>query len=78
MIINKTQLRRTLGREVPKAIGKRVFAELEQEFEKAKRILLAEFEEHAVSRELKGKSGSTNLTNTLGGEGNLYSFIGSK
>jgi hypothetical protein len=76
MIINKTQLRRTLGREVPKAIGKRVFAELEQEFEKAKRILLAEFEEHAVSRELKGKSGSTNLTNTLGGEGNLYSFIG--
>jgi len=76
MIINKASLQRTLGKEVPRAIGKRVFAELEQEFGKAKKILLAEFESHVVSQELKGKSGGTNLTNTLGGEGNLYSFIG--
>ena len=76
MIINKTKLRRSLAEKVPKAISKRIFSELEQEFEKAKKVLLNEFESHAVSQELKGKTSSSNSTNTLGGEGNLYSFIG--
>ena len=76
MIINKQRLQRTLARKVPPVISKEIFNNLEKEFEKAKAKLLRDFETHSVTQELGGKEGASNLSMTLGGEGNLYSFIG--
>lgn len=76
MIINRQQLQRTLARQVPPVISKRIFNDLEEEFEKAKAKMLRDFETHAVTQELEGRQGSSNFSRTLNGEGNLYSFIG--
>lgn len=76
MIINKRMLQKTLAKQVPKAIGPRVFKELEMEFEKAKKALLNEFENHEVTRELNQGASGSNISDTLAGEGNLYAFIG--
>ena len=76
MIINHQKLKRTLAKQVPPAIKNKIFKDLEKEFERAKQKLLQDFENHAVSKELDGREGASNLSNTLGGEGNLYSFIG--
>ena len=72
MIINKRMLQKTLAKQVPKAIGPRVFKELEMEFEKAKKALLNEFENHEVTRELNQGASGSNISDTLAGEGNLY------
>ena len=76
MIINKQRLKQTLAKQVPAAISKQVFNDLEKEFEKAKAKLLRDFETHAVTQELDGRNSSSNISRTLDGEGNLYSFIG--
>lgn len=76
MIINKQRLKQTLAKQVPAAISKQVFNDLEKEFEKAKAKLLRDFETHAVTQELDGRNSSSNISQTLDGEGNLYSFIG--
>lgn len=34
------------------------------------------FDEHEVTREIQGGKSSVNITNTLGGRGNLFTFIG--
>jgi hypothetical protein len=76
VIINNLKLKRTLAQQVPSVIKKRIFNDLEKQFEQAKAKLLKDFENHAVTRELNEKNGASNISNTLGGEGNLYSFIG--
>ena len=48
----------------------------EKRITRIKNESLLEFKNHPVTRELKGGSGSPNLSNTLGGSGNLFSFIG--
>jgi len=47
-----------------------------QEFEKARLKLIAEFNRHPVTREIEGGPNASNLSDTLGGYGNLFSFIG--
>tara|TARA_B100000085_G_C18331335_1_gene426418 strand:- start:51 stop:635 length:585 start_codon:yes stop_codon:yes gene_type:complete len=76
VIINHQKLKRTLAKQVPPVLSKKIFNNLEKEFERAKQKLLQDFENHAVSKELDGREGASNISNTLGGEGNLYSFIG--
>ena len=49
-----------------------------QEFNVIKAELISEFEMHPITREIEGGSGSSNLSGTLGGKGNLFSFIGFK
>ena len=46
------------------------------EFEKAKDKLFRDFGLIAVTQELDGRNSSSNISQTLDGEGNLYSFIG--
>ncbi len=46
------------------------------EFEKNKKEMINEFNKHSVTREIEGGSGSSNISGTLGGYGNLFSFIG--
>lgn len=70
--------------EIHKAIAKskigekRVRAKWENIVEANKSLLLKEFDEHPVTREiLAGPAPTTeNISGTLGGEGNLFSFLG--
>jgi hypothetical protein len=49
----------------------------EEKFNQAKEEMLKEFNEHPVTRELEsGPDAEGNISRTLGGYGNLYSFIG--
>jgi hypothetical protein len=48
----------------------------EKRFNEAKRKLLEEFDNHPVTQELKSGPSSSNLSDTLGGYGNLFSYIG--
>jgi len=47
-----------------------------EEFNNIKNTLLDKFDNHAVTREIKGGINASNISNTLGGKGNLFSFIG--
>lgn len=46
------------------------------EFEKIKKKFIKEIVEHPVSIEIASGPSASNTSNTLGGEGNLYSYIG--
>ena len=54
----------------------RIDKEAQNKFDQAKTKLLQEFDSHPVTQELKEGSSGSNLSNTLGGYGNLFSFIG--
>ena len=47
-----------------------------QEFEKHKAVLKRDFASHPVTVELEGGVNASNTSNTLGGKGNLFTFIG--
>lgn len=47
-----------------------------QTIEKTKQQLLNDFDQHIVTQEIKGGPTSSNISNTLGGYGNLFTFIG--
>jgi hypothetical protein len=46
------------------------------EFRKIKREIIQEFDEHLVTREIEAGPNAENISRTLGGRGNLFSFIG--
>ena len=47
-----------------------------QEFEKVKRETINEFNNHLVTQEIEAGPNADNISRTLGGRGNLFSFIG--
>ncbi len=47
-----------------------------EEFRRSKLEMMEEFDNHPVTQEIKAGPESNNSSNTLGGYGNLYSFIG--
>ena len=59
----------------PKTI-KKVREIAERQLKREKEILLKNFESHAVTREIMSGPDSENLSGTLTGYGNLFSFIG--
>jgi hypothetical protein len=74
--IHKLQLAKTISNQAPKVLAPRIFKQLEAEFEKAKRDLIQNFEQHLVTKELDAGPESSNISSTLGGVGNLHGFIG--
>lgn len=48
----------------------------EVKLEKNKNILIQDFQKHPVSQEISSGPGAQNMSGTLGGYGNLFSFIG--
>jgi hypothetical protein len=74
--LNITKLKNKIlnSREVKQAVFKKV----NEEVQKQKADLLSEFSEHPVTQELEGGESASNISNTLGGYGNLFSFIGFK
>ena len=59
----------------PKTV-KKVREIAERQLKKEKERLLGDFESHAVTREIMSGPNSENLSGTLAGYGNLFSFIG--
>jgi len=49
---------------------------VQKEVEKEKALFRSEFELHPVTQELEGGENASNLSGTLGGYGNLFSFLG--
>jgi hypothetical protein len=45
-------------------------------FQKNKNLLISEFNNHKITVELRNGPGASNISNTLGGYGNLFSFFG--
>ncbi len=55
---------------------KRIQTVMENRFRDAKAQLLRDFDEHPVTKEIEAGIGAANISETLDGEGDLYSFIG--
>jgi len=53
-----------------------VYNKIKDEVEKIKEEIIQEFEEHPISKEIEGGITAYNISNTLNGITNLYSFIG--
>ena len=59
-----------------KTYQKEVVLQISQEFEKIKQQILNEFDNHPVTREINDGISASNISGTLDGITNLYSFIG--
>lgn len=59
-----------------KDIKKIVYNIVQKEVEKEKLLFRADFESHPVTQELEGEENASNISGTLGGYGNLFSFLG--
>jgi len=77
----KSVTRRTL-REVQNAVPreasytKGIKQVIEKKVEAAQKNLLKSFEKHPVTAEIQGGTTASNLSGTLGGTGNLFTYIG--
>lgn len=72
--INRAQLLKSITYQQATALGIR--KELEPNIDRIQDKLIKDFNSHAVTLELKNGASTTNISNTLGGYGNLFSFIG--
>ena len=76
--LNRNQLSRSISTnpKVVKVIREQVRQLVEEYVEKNKQEMINEFEDHPVTKELDNGPEAANISNTLGGEGNLFSYIG--
>lgn len=75
--INKAVIRTKALRGLEKrALDKELYRKVNAVFQRKKNQLINDFENHPVSQEIRGGPNSPNLSGTLGGYGNLYTFIG--
>ena len=63
-------------KEVARAIGPSALRRARIAFERIKKETMSEFNSHPVTREIEAGARATNISGTLGGKGNLFSFIG--
>lgn len=59
-----------------RSIKKMVRDMVKIEVEKEKNLFRSEFESHPVTQEIDGGENASNISGTLGGYGNLFSFLG--
>lgn len=74
--INKNILNKEISAATKKALEKEAFTYASQILEEKKQEYLNLIAEHPVSQELSAGPDGPNVSRTLNGEGNLYSFIG--
>ena len=74
--INIRGLKAEIAAKGYKIVKPAVEARARAELDKAKNQLLNDFDQHVVTQEVQGGASSSNNSNTLGGYGNLFTFIG--
>lgn len=75
--INKTVLMKSMKRAFMSPQAKRsAYEEANTVFERAKVRMVKSFDDHPVTKEISAGPQAMNLSGTLGGRGNLFSFIG--
>ena len=74
--INMRGLKAEIAQKGYKIVKPVVEARVRSELEKSKQELLQDFDNHAVTKEIQNGNNSSNISNTLGGYGNLFTFIG--
>ena len=65
-----------LKKQVPKSLKRDFNKEFKKKFEDIKKEMLKEFLSHPVTVEISGGAGISNISGTLGGQSNLFAFIG--
>ena len=74
--INKNILDKELSKSKMAALEKEAFNFASKVLEEKKQNYLNAIADHPVSQELSSGPSGPNVSNTLNGDGNLYSFIG--
>ncbi len=74
--INRKQLQRTISRGLKPKLRKEIEVKARAQIQRAKALMLAEFNQHPVTKEIESGPGANNISGTLGGIGNLFSFLG--
>lgn len=74
--INRRQLRSSISRQLGPKLRRDAVKKINSSIERARALMLAEFDASLITKEIKGGSGMNNISGTLGGIGNLFSFIG--
>lgn len=74
--INTSILKNEIAKAELKSLEKEAILVANQILEEKKDQYLSEILEHPISKEIAGGQDSTNISNTLNGDGNLYTFIG--
>lgn len=74
--INKNVLNKEISNLKKKAIEKEAYEAASKILEEKKQEYLNSIADHPVSQELSAGSDGPNVSSTLNGDGNLYSFIG--
>ena len=72
--INKQKIQKSIFAN--RAVKKMVHDIVQKEIEKEKILFREDFESHPVTKELEGGENASNISGTLGGYGNLFSFLG--
>ena len=72
--INKQKIQKEIFNN--RAVKKMVLNIVQKEVEKEKVIFKQNFESHPVTQEIDGGENASNISGTLGGYGNLFSFLG--
>ena len=65
-----------INKQVPRLARGQVQKQFSSAFQKVKNKMIVEFLNHPVTLEIKGGISSNNISGTLGGATNLFSFIG--
>jgi hypothetical protein len=71
-----TDVRNILKAQAPKLLRKNFEDDVTEKFKKLKNELLLEFNNHLITQEIKLGPNGTNISGTLGGQSNLFAFIG--
>lgn len=74
--INMKGLRAEIAQKGYKVYKDKVVPRIERKFKQETAKVLAEFDAHPITQEIEGGPGASNKSGTLGGYGNLFSFIG--
>ena len=74
--ISQSSIKKAIHKQASKELKRHAQRRIKQGVEKAKALMLAEFDNHPITREIAAGPNATNSSGTLSGAGNLFSFIG--
>lgn len=69
-------IEKLIAKQSPKFLRKSFEDDVKERFEKIKSEMIAEFLAHPITQEIMAGPTASNISNTLSGNGNLFSFIG--